>query len=284
MRNETQERIGYAELIKLALTVPAVADNCYKLFHDYSLLNSLYIIRQLQAKNLPVEPVKGYKAWEQLNRAVKPELLTGKTRYGFPKAIEILFPVFGYFTPKNEDGTQKTDKDGKPVVVKYVKDFTYSKWHFSVSQTNLIDATKAETLDGKNRYNVNVEKLCADLEIEIRPYDKIEGNPQGYTTRIERFIALNPVAKNPVKTAIHEIAHCLLHDIKCDYFLNTPIIEAEAEMVAYLVCKTICSDEDLSTCHAYIQNWLGNNEFTDEMGQRVMNTASKILNLIKGKE
>lgn len=279
MNRTTLEKIDYSNLIKRAIKEPGELSKCYSLFHDYSLLNTFYVLRQLHAKGLPVEPIKGYKAWGQLNRQVKPELLTGKSQYGYKNGIELLYPVFGYYPLKDKDGNPLKDKNGKQVFNKYVKDFNYYRWHFSASQTTIKDASKKNETMTENKFHIDIHKLCKALNIEIVDYNSIDGNCQGWARTEKRQLALNPVSEQPIETSIHEVAHIILEHHKAEYPRN--IKEVEAETVAYIVLTICNNDVDLSNQRAYIQHWLKDDELTDDIAKRIMTASNKILETLK---
>lgn len=283
MNKQLLEKIGMASLIEKAIKEPGELSKCYSLFHDYSLLNTLYIFRQLRHRGLPIEPIKGYKAWGELNRKVRPDEMGKKTPYGFTNGIEILFPKFSTFPKKDANGEIVKDKDGNPVMIKVLRTFNYYRWHFSASQTDIIDPSKKTETMTENRFNIDIPKLCKALDIEIVDYDSLDGNCQGWAIPRDRKLAINPVAEHITETAIHEIAHIVLDHNNAKY--ERAIKEVEAETVAYIVL-TVCNNEniDLSNNRAYIQKWLGSNEMTDEIANRIMRGASKILDTLKEKK
>lgn len=266
---DDNNKVNYLQLLNSAITKEGTLSNCYALFHDYSLLNSIYVMLQLEARGLEVSPIKGFRAWNDLNRKVK----KGQ------KALGVLFPIFGTYKKQEvqQDGTQKE------IVIKYVKGFMEKHVHFAYSQTEILDKIKEnKKIDLKNNdLHINIEKLCKDFDITIKPYDSINGNCQGYALTSKREIALNPIAENPVKTAIHEIAHVLLNHHDATYERN--IKEVEAETVAYIVLS-VCgvTENDLENSRAYIQSWLNGGEITEDVSKRIFQTADKILKQIKG--
>jgi hypothetical protein len=83
-------------------------------------------------------------------------------------------------------------------------------------------------------------------------------------------IALNPMARNKIRTAAHELAHAIFQHGRVrqvgfapiDAFLmmaaeaRTPINEFEADCTALLVCFALGQDErELSVCRAYVQDY-----------------------------
>src|SRR4029450_13931085 len=88
----------------------------------------------------------------------------------------------------------------------------------------------------------NRAKALEALDIEERPFEMVDGNCQGYSQ--QRTIAINPVAVNPLKTTIHEIAHILCGHTAEGRVTDSELTprhlrEAEAESVAFLVGSII---------------------------------------------
>lgn len=276
MRNTKSQNAGYkvdyANLIEQAIKEPGVISGCFSLFHDYSLLNSMHVAWQQVKRFGKVTPIKGFRAWNDLNRKVK----KGE------KAIEVLFPIMSSFPAKDENGEIKKDKDGKPIYIKYVKGFTPKHIHFAYSQTEVLDPNKTVKDREIKDTKFNYELACKGLGITIEEYASVDGNCQGYARPKENVIAINPVAANPVKTAIHEIAHCLLHK---ERKYAKEIREVQAELTNYIVLSMIgASETTLKESRGYIQGWLKQNELTDEISKEVINAANKILEYGLGKK
>ena len=122
-------------------------------------------------------------------------------------------------------------------------------------------------------------KALEALEIEERPFEMIDGNCQGYSQN--RTIAINPLAVNPLKTTIHEMAHILCGHTtegRVTDAETTPrhIREAEAESVAFLVGSIIGLD-NLSDCRGYIQEWLRGDSIAEKSAQKIFRVADQIL-------
>jgi hypothetical protein len=94
-------------------------------------------------------------------------------------------------------------------------------------------------------------------------------------------IALNPLAVNPIKTTIHEMAHVLCGHTTEGRVTDSEITprhvrEAEAESVAFLV-GSILGLENLSDCRGYIQGWLQGDSIPEKSAQKIFRVADQIL-------
>jgi|GEM_PF-841527 len=80
-----------------------------------------------------------------------------------------------------------------------------------------------------------------------------------------------------VKTAVHELAHVILHASAIDYATNRDRCEVEAESVAYLVCEELGLATDDYT-FPYVAGWAeGKAELVMETAERVLRCAEEIL-------
>src|SRR5262249_41193650 len=122
-------------------------------------------------------------------------------------------------------------------------------------------------------------KALEGLNIEERPFEIVDGNCQGYSQH--RTIAISPLAVNPLKTTIHEMAHIL-----CGHTTESRVTdsetapchlrEAEAESVAFLVCSIIGLD-GMDNCRGYIQGWLQGDSIPEKSAQKIFRVADQIL-------
>ena len=122
-------------------------------------------------------------------------------------------------------------------------------------------------------------KRLKRLNIEERPFEMIDGNCQGYSQH--RTIAINPIAINPLKTTIHEMAHVLCGHTTEGRVTDSEITprhlrEAEAESVAFLVGSIIGLD-NLNDCRGYIQGWLQGDSIPEKSAQKIFKVADQIL-------
>lgn len=273
MMNNSTVTVDYTDLVKSALNDKGSISKCYTLFRDYSLLNTYYVARQQLKRFGEVNPIKGFRAWNDLNRKVK----KGE------KALEVLFPVFGSFPKRDENGEEMKDASGKKIMIKYVKGFVPKHIHFAYNQTEIMDKAKADKIKEMNKpIEFDLCKVVNALGIELIKYDMLDGNCQGYARPDKKQLAINPVAEDPTKTAVHEIAHILLEHHKGD--LDRATKEVQAELVTYMVMSMLgASDLSLEHSRGYIQHWLQDNELTQDVSKKAMNIASRILEICKGK-
>jgi N-terminal domain of anti-restriction factor ArdC len=168
----------FAKLLTEALNMPGKLSDCYRMFHNYSFGNQILAMMQVGA-----EPINTYNGWQMLNRQVKKGA----------KAIELCMP----FTIKRD----KNDPDSDSFQA-----FGYRRNWFGLSQT--------EAMTGNGTYELpkaipfNKARVLNSLVITEEPFAISNGNTQGYCH--EMTLAINPVAKFPLKTLWHEIAHIML--------------------------------------------------------------------------
>jgi antirestriction protein ArdC len=107
------------------------------------------------------------------------------------------------------------------------------------------------------------------------------GNTQGYST--ERQFALNPVAVNPQKTTLHEVAHIVLghttDGAHADYVAHRGHKEFAAEATAFLAMRELglLDDDAASESRGYIQHWLREERPTDAEVRQVFHAVDTIL-------
>ena len=138
------------------------------------------------------------------------------------------------------------------------------------------------TLDGDNSsYTklMNAIEVVSPVPIEI---SEITGRANGYYSQKDKKIVIKDgLSQNQtVKTAIHEIAHALLHDEKSLEHVNWDKNEKEvqAESIAYTVCNHLGLDTSQYS-FGYIASWSEGRdlfELKDNMSV-IRNTASNII-------
>lgn len=231
-------KVDLTALLVAALTVPGNMSRCYNRFHRYSFLNMLLVY--LQTGKL--EPMGTYKRWLSLGRQVT-------------KGSKALFVNHPAFAPsKDKDGNPIVNPNtGKPemrVIGFYPKATVFQLW-----QTEGPELVMPELPDW------NKGEALAALDITEEKFSHGDGNTQGYS--VERRFAINPVAANPAKTMMHELAHIVLGHTteegiaKYGSSVNhRGVAEFQAEATALLVCKELGIDCDESGSRSYIQTWL----------------------------
>jgi len=261
--------------------------NVMSKFHNYSFNNTMLIMMQKPEATL----VKGFQAWRKdFERNVN----KGE------KGIQILAPSFF----KKEEEQQKRDpvtdeplydKDGKPVMETVEVKIPYFKpvFVFDVSQTNgkELPTFGVDELQGEVK---DFEKLFQSLR-EISPFPisftTLDNGAKGVCCFDSKTIEINDGMSElqTIKTAIHEIAHAMLHDRDLNSPENAPVKDAntrevEAESVAYTVAQYFgldTSDYSLD----YVTAWSSGKELPELKSslETIQDTASKLINDISAK-
>jgi hypothetical protein len=249
-------QVQFRDLLKRAVSEPGTISAAYTAFHDYSIGNQLAALFQCTLRKIPVGPISTFKNWSNKGRYVK----RGE------KAIWLCMPITGKKTVNDETtGEETTDH------------YTFFVWKphwFVLAQTEGQEYKPAAVINAWDR-----AKALEGLNIEERPFEIIDGNCQGYSQH--RALAINPLAVNPIKTTIHELAHILCgHTIegRVTDLEVTPrhLREAEAESVAFLV-GSILGLENLSDCRGYVQGWLQGDSIPEKSAQKIFRVADQIL-------
>lgn len=245
MTKHEAKQIEWAALIQEAITVKGSLGNTYNRFYNYSFMNQVYLWMQGVQ-----EPVATYKVWQGIGRQVN----KGE------KAKTIVRPVF-YKEEDKKTGDIEFKLGGfKPVPCV-----------FGYSQT-----------EGDELPEVKLPKWDIDMALKVLDvtkvnFDMADGNCQGYSTG--RKYAINPVAKFPIKTTMHELGHILLgHTTGESEVTHRGLQEFQAEAVAYLVCKELEVEAyDQSASRAYIQGWLKDQTPDDKAIKQVFKVVNEIL-------
>jgi len=197
--------------------------------------------------------VATYKRWQALGRQV----LKGS------KAYEIVRPIFA--RPK------EGEDDAEPQVV----GFKPVRCIFTYSQT------KGDELPPPVIPEWNLELALEKLGIKRVPLRRNDSAIQGYS--YENRFALNPFAKFPLKTTIHEVGHIALGhtlpDQIAEYEQHRGIKEFEAEGASYLTLNELgqLPEEQASVSRAYIQSWLKGERPPEKSIKQVFHTVDVIL-------
>lgn len=209
-------------------------------FHRYSPRNQLLILMQRPSATL----VAGLKRWNELGRRVR----KGE------RGIRILAPTLRRVEVEEQD---KQTQELRVRLEEHLLGF-HETTVFDVAQTGGKPLPEALQTKGEA-----TEAYLAEL-IEACPYS-VEFDPRlgtAFGSTNGSWIRLRP-DRSPackVKTLFHEWAHALLH-----YGPNPAlrpsreIAEAEAESVAYVMCRMVGLDAE-ETSRDYILNWGGKPE------------------------
>ena len=219
-----QNAHDYPAIVQQALTQPGKMSTAYRMFHRYSIGNQFLAIMQLAQ----AEPINTYNGWQALGRQVKKG----------SKAIALLMPC--------------TSKDKDTGEVNGMFFIRRNNW-FGLSQTEGSDYVMPETP------TFDASKAMSGLGITQEAFRAVNGNAQGYAMPNVKTIAVNPLAVNPLKTTLHEMAHCLLHadDILLADSAELPntVIEVEAELTAYIALTVMGVTDGLEYSRGYIASW-----------------------------
>lgn len=246
-------------------------------FHRYSLNNTMLIYMQ----NPEASYVAGFDAWEKkFHRHVKKGAHGLKILAPSPYKMEKDYNIVDPDTNEpiiGKDGLPLTER--KTVTIPAYKAVTV----FDVSQTYGEPLPEIiRTLDGDNSsYTklMNAIEVVSPVPIEI---SEITGRANGYYSQKDKKIVIKDgLSQNQtIKTAIHEIAHALLHDEKSLEHVNWDKNEKEvqAESIAYTVCNHLGLDTSQYS-FGYIASWSEGRdlfELKDNMSV-IRNTASNII-------
>jgi len=260
-QKETTQRADipkWSALLVEAVNKPGTIMKAYSAFWNYSVGNQILALVQCQLRGIQPGPINTFPKWQTLGRVVK-------------RGEKALTPCMPLTRKRRDDESRESDEQT------YTTFVHRARW-FVVSQTfgnELGPVTIPEW---------NAERALALLGIERIPFDKTDGNCQGFARG--RQIAINPVAQLPHKTRFHEMAHVLLHTSEGDFTdtEQTPrnLREVEAESVALLCCEAL-SLEGADYARGYIQHWLYQgvgydaDAIPEKSAQKIFRAADQIL-------
>ena len=238
-------------------------------FHSYSLNNTLLISMQMPDASY----VAGFNSWKNN---------FGRTVKKGEKGIKILAPSpykIKTETTVLEDGREV--KEEKEVTIPAFKPVTV----FDISQTegkDLPDIT-APLLGSVERYETLITILKSISPVPIHFRGMNEGLYGCYSRDLKEIAIREGLSElHTVKTAIHEIAHALLHSEIEEQQKDRRTKEVEAESVAYTVCQHFGLDTS-EYSFSYIAGWSGNKEtkqLRDSL-ETIRKTASSIISQIE---
>lgn len=248
---EAITKLTPADLLEEALTLEPGELTTYNRAHTYSLRNQM-LLRSQGVR----EPVCSYEGWKAFDRHV---VKGAKGKY-----------IYRPIIVKSKD--EIDPKTGEP---KQFQRFKPVKGAFAYSDT------EGEPLPEIEHPTWSRERALGALAICEVAFDEINANMQGFS--YERNIAINPIARYPLKTTVHELAHvCLLHtaaDAHADYSTHRGVKEFQAESTAYLVMNELdMRDEfDPAESRAYIKSWLSDTTPSDQAISQVFKASDEIL-------
>jgi len=192
--------------------------------HRYSFNNLAWLCGQALQRNMPLSEVRGYRAWEAVNRHV---------RQG-EKALRVLAPLTKKVEPKPDTPAQATEAEPKVRVVGWravaVFDIAQTDGPELPDVADRLDAADPADLAGKIRDHL-VER---GWEVRTAPRSEMPGGGAHGVTRPalhEVVVADDLSAAQAAAVWAHELGHVLLPD------LDGPASELAAEALAYLLCR-----------------------------------------------
>lgn len=242
-------------------------------FHNYSYNNSMLILLQKPEASY----VAGYKTWETMDRHVrkgeKGITIFAPCPYKAKKAVEVI---------DTETGQVKRDTQGNPM--KEEKEITYASFKaisiFDISQTEGKELPEiAKELKG----TVPDYLMILDSIIDVSPvpirFELWDDSKKGYYSLLHGEIVIKDAMSDlqTVKTAIHEIAHSILHKDK-EHMKDSATMEVEAESVAFVVCQHLGLDtSDYS--FGYLAGWSSRKELPELKSslQTIQKTAHDVI-------
>jgi hypothetical protein len=249
INRETAPEYRWADLLAEAVSQPGIIAKCYILFWNYSLGNQMAALAQCRARGLAVGPINSYGGWQALGRQVR----KGE------RAIWLCQPITCRRQP-NDGDDQTADA--------YTRFIWKPRW-FVLAQTDGAEYVPPE-LPGWDR-----ERALAVLGITEETFCHLDGNCQGYS-KPGRVLAINPVAAHPARTLLHEIAHIELGHHDMSRKLPAPLMEVEAEAIAYLVGEALGLD-GADESRGYVQHWLRDARIEEPTARRMSHAADAIL-------
>lgn len=250
-------------------------------FHNYSFNNSLLI----WAQRPDASAVAGYRAWQtKFGRTVNPG----------SKGIMIYEPASYKRTLRekmlDQDGNPIKDKDGNDVTREVERTFPTFKvgYVFAYEDTSGKPLPSIVSILDKDVDNFDsvMDALRKISPAPIRFAD-FDGGANGYYDLVNREIVVKaslPQAQK-VKTAIHEVAHSILHDKVdgIDQEADKREMEVSAESIAFVVCSWLGMDTS-EYSFGYVGGWSAGKELK-ELQQKmevIRSTASMIITGIDG--
>lgn len=229
-------------------------------FHNYSFNNSLLI----WAQRPDATAVAGYRGWQtKFGRTVNPG----------SKGIMIYEPASYKRTLRevvtDENGNPVLDQDGNKITAAVERTIPT----FKVGYVFAFEDTSGEPLPSiisivdkdVSNFNEIVDAIQRVSPAPIR-FDAIEGSTNGYYDLQKREIVVKdtlPEAQK-IKTAVHEVAHSILHDKidGLDQEATKREMEVSAESVAFVVCNYLGLDtSDYS--FGYVGGWSAGKELKE---------------------
>ena len=198
----------FSDLLAEALREPGIISRAYSLFHQYSLGNAIAALVQCAARGITVGPIATFPKWKELGRHVR----KGE------RALVLCMPVTCKREREGEDGAKVEDP------------FTRFVWRpnwFVLAQTDGTSEPAPVAAPGWD-----ADTALGALSIERVPFEHMDGNAQGYARA--RSVAVSPLAENPLKTLVHELARVIVVGLANRLLQRGCIVDAGHRVVTEL--------------------------------------------------
>ena len=244
-------------------------------FHHYSFNNSLLI----WAQRPDATAVAGYRAWQtKFGRTVNPGA----------KGIMIYAPSSYKRTLRevvtDADGNPVLDKDGNKVTREVERTFPNFKISYCFAYEDTTGKPLPSIVSIVDKEVDNFDSVMDALR-KISPapirFDSVDGGANGYYDLVNREIVVKdtlPQAQK-IKTAVHEVAHSILHDKidGIDQDTDKRSVEISAESIAFVVSSWLGVDTS-EYSFGYISGWSAGKELVEL--QRKMEVIRSTANMI----
>lgn len=247
--SEHSKEIDWRKTLEAALLLPSKAGAQYTAFYNYSILNQARLLEQGV-----YEPVANWSRWNELGR----HILKGAQ----PK--EVVHPKIIKVENK-QTGEQEERLVG----------FSPRRTAYGYSDTGGKELVIPEPPEW------NLLRMLGKLGITMVPFEGLNGNRQGHSRG--QTMAINPVAKYPLGTAIHEAGHIVsghtTPENLAKYEEHRGVYEFVAEGISYLVRNElgVLDAEQAESSRGYMQSWMDGEHPPDAAYRQVFGGAEKVL-------
>jgi hypothetical protein len=220
-------------------------------FHRYSVYNQIMILLQRP----DAIKVAGFQTWKKLGRYV---------RLG-EKGISILAPVLE---------KKRTDQGYEENVL----GFTIARV-FDVAQTDGYPLPSLPSVKGDPGHAlVKLHRFAREKKIEVIKSEAVR-TADGISYGGKIVLRPDMAAAKEFGVLAHELAHELIHLVDDRLNLPKPVLELEAESVAFVVCQAIGLDTN-TAFGDYIRFWEGNPKLLRASFERIQKCSSNILDYV----
>ena len=233
-------------------------------FHDYSLNNTMLIAMQMPGATR----VASYRSWKRdFDRHVR----RGE------RGIEVLVPMVVKSNSKSED-EEVPQGDGETTERRKLVGFKVGHV-FDVSQTEgePLPEIASQVSSGVPDFDSLMGAIKAVSAYPVEVVDGLPPETNGLFSRRLGYIAVRagmPEGQT-VKTALHELAHSVMHDADAEELPDRAMREVQAESVAYAVSAALGLDTS-GYSFGYVASWaVGKTEEEMRQCMKVVRDAAK---------